>query len=205
MDIIKRFKNYISFNLIFNLFLIPFVICSFKRMKKISDNNDYFVILDDGLYIYNFEKSKCETITNLDKSIFYSNDEYNNIVITKNSNPDSNKIKIAALINQHLFVYSNNNINCDYKIIESLADNDHYIYPFYVKIDDYKLIIILYVEEEGLISSNYYIKVFEFENYLSIKNNEPKIKEHDDDYSNKLVCQFDSDELLIRKCQRNFY
>ena len=198
MDPIGNYKISIIFLIIFNSYLIPFTFCSFHNMKKISDIGDYFIILDNGLYIYNFEKSKCEKIRDLDKSIFNSNNEYNNILISKNSN--SNNIKIAALINQYLYVCSYNKLSCDYQFITSLVDKDHYIYPFDVIIDNYKLRIDLVKYKEGgfFSSSKYYIKAFEFENYSSIKYNEPNIKDHNDDYSNELICQFDSHESLIK-------
>ena len=164
MDPTGNYKISIIFLILFNSYLITFIFCSFHNMKKISDAGDYFIILDNGLYIYNFEKSNCEKIRDLDKSIFYSNDEYNNIIISNNYNSNSNEIKIASLINQHLYVYSYNNLNCDYKLITSLIDNNHYTYPFDIKIDNYKL-RINFVKYE----SKYYIKTFEFENYLSIK------------------------------------
>ena len=156
MDLNLGYKNIITFNFIFNLFLIPFVICSFKSMKKVSDNGDYFVILDKGLYIYNFEKSKCETITNFGKSIFESDDEYNNIVISKNINSNSKEIKIAALINQHLYVhtYNNSNKNIENILINDLKDENHYIFPFYVQIIDDKLKIYLLKYEKKIFYIN---------------------------------------------------
>ena len=45
--------------------------------------------------------------------------------------------------------------------------------------------------------SSYYITSFEFENYLSIKSNEPKIIEYDESFENKLNCQFDFDNSKI--------
>jgi len=139
MNAIKTYIFYIASIFLFNYNLI---MCSFQSIKKISDNGDFFVILDNGIYIYNFENYKCEKITDLNKAIFKENNE---IVISKNYNATSKETKIAALINQYLFIYTydNSKKNLTYIILESLVDVGETIFPFFVKIDNYKLTIYL--------------------------------------------------------------
>ena len=109
MNSIKTYIFYISSIFLFNYILFPLIFCSFQSIKKISDNGDFFVILDKGLYIYNFESYKCENIAGLNKSIFEENDEYNQIIISENYNISSKETKIATLINQYLYIYTYDN------------------------------------------------------------------------------------------------
>ena len=50
--------------LIIHLFLYSFNSNVFYNIEKISDNGDFLVVLNNGLYIYNFENYKCEKIKN---------------------------------------------------------------------------------------------------------------------------------------------
>ena len=190
MNVIKTHLFYVIFIFPFNIDFYPLIGCSFQSIKKKSDNGDYFVILDNGIYIYNYENCKCEKITDLNKSIIDQNGEYNQIIISKNYNITSKETKIAALINQYLYVYNYGNSinNFTYTKLESLVDSEKTIFPFYVKIDNCKLSInlITYKKQNLLPTNNYYIESFEFENYLSIKNNEPQIITFEDSFANKL-------------------
>ena len=64
--------GHIIISLIIHFYLYTFISCSIQRMKKISDDGDYFVILDSGICIYNFEKSTQINITIFNESIFKS-------------------------------------------------------------------------------------------------------------------------------------
>ena len=198
----ESFKNYFIFILTLNLLIIPFNICSFKSLKKISDDGDYFVILDNGLYIYNFEKSECESIMTIGNSIFNQNDENNYIIITKNINSNLNETKIAALINQYLYVckYDISINNCEYQSIQSLKDT----YPFYVHIDNFKLKIYSLIYKYKILVGKYLIESFDFANYSTIKKEDTQINECNEDYTNRPVCQFDNFNSLI-KCVYNYY
>ena len=103
--------SYIIIELIINFYLYPSISCKFRSMKKISEDGDYFIILDSGIYIHNFEKSKQINIKIFNESIFETNDEYNQIIISKNQDDNSNEIKIAALINHHLYIYTYDDSN----------------------------------------------------------------------------------------------
>ena len=70
--------------LIIHFYSYSFISCLLRSMKKISDDGDYFVILDNGLYLYNFEKLKKIKLTIFNKSPFKTKYEDNNIIISKN-------------------------------------------------------------------------------------------------------------------------
>jgi len=198
----SRFNIYINLYLVFHIFLFPFTICTFRDIKKISDNKDYLVILDSGFFIYNFEKAKCEKIHIFSQSPFEQDDNYNNFIISKNEISGSNEIKIAILINQHLYIYiyGNTNKNVENKILLSLVDSDHNIFPFYVRLINYKLIIYLMKYERRGISliKKYYIKSYNYNYYSSMTNIEPEIIEYDDSFMRKMNCLYDIFNSLIK-------
>ena len=187
-----KYKIYFLYFIIIELNIFSLITGSFQGIEKISDNDNFLVVLDNGLYIYDFENSKCEKVKDIDQSEFKGIDENNPIIISKNYNSVSKELKIAILINQHLYIYEYNNKTINYIKVESISNEN--INPFYIEIDSYKLKIKL-IE---LKSSKYYIKSFDFENYLSIKNSEPTKNSYEDNYSNKLQCQADTYNSLIK-------
>ena len=168
---------HIIVSLIINFYLNAFVSCSIQRMKKISDNGDYFVVLDSGLYIYNFEQSTQINITIFNEPIFETRDEYNQIIISKNEDDILNQTKIAALINYHLFIYTydDSNNKLEHLLIEQLKKQwySYYNYPFQVEIKNFS-VIIYFISRYSIINP-FKIQSLSFQNYLDIKNNEPKI------------------------------
>ena len=121
--------------------LIILYICSFLDLKKLSENEDYFVLLDNGLYSYNFENSKCHNIKELDSSILLNNNG-NNFISISNIYKNEQVTKIAALINQHLYIYSHDESNTKVENLDigSLVNNDQTIYPFNFRIENFQLI-----------------------------------------------------------------
>ena len=176
--------------------LFSFAICYFRSIKKISDDGNYFVISDNGLYIYNFENSECFTIKEID-----INNESDFFIISNIYKSNSGLIKIAALINQHLYVYTYDNLNknLEYFVIESLSKIRISQYSFDVFIDNYQLSIFL-IEKDGDENGRIYnIKTYNFENYASITNSEPVIKKHNSNLINfPDVCHFDNYNSLIK-------
>ena len=106
----KVYMLNIFFILIFIFSLFSFAICSFRSIKKISDDENYFVISDNGLYIYDFENSKCITIKEIDISNLINNNVHDSFIISNIYKSNSGLIKIAALINQYLYVYTYDNL-----------------------------------------------------------------------------------------------
>ena len=96
MLIPNGYHSYIILNFLFIFCLLSPSTCLFRKMKKISNNEDYLVILDNGLYIYNFEKSKHEIIFIFNQTIFEDNDKNNHIIISNNET--DNKIAVLLII-----------------------------------------------------------------------------------------------------------
>ena len=46
---------HIKNNFLLLFFLLPIISCLFHSLKKLSNDGDYLVVLDKGLYIYNFD------------------------------------------------------------------------------------------------------------------------------------------------------
>ena len=177
--------NIFILTFIFSLF--SFVICSFRSIKKISDDENYFVISDNGLYIYDFENSKCITIKEIDISNLINNNVHDSFIISNIYKSNSGLIKIAALINQHLYVYTYDNLNknLEYFIIESLSNIGNDQFTFSVLIDNHQLYIFLIEKDGDDTNRRYYsIKAYIFENYASIANSEPVINKYDSNLIN---------------------
>ena len=188
--------------LIIHFYLYTFISCSIQRMKKISDDGDYFIILDSGIYLYNFEKSTQINITIFNESIFDTNDAYNHIIISKNQDDISNEIKIGALINHHLYIYTydDSNNKLEYLLIEQLKDSRHLTHSFQVKINNASIIIVYLVASEYSVRPDK-IQSLSFQNYLDIKPNEPNIDIYFEEkylYNSYLFCQIDEYDSLIK-------
>ena len=131
--------------LIIHFYSYSSISCLLRSMKKISDDGDYFVILDNGLYLYNFEKSKKINLIIFNESVFKTNDEDNNIIISKNYDDILNETKISDLINHHLYIYTYNisNNKVDYLLIENLKNYFlHTHYSFNVEIKNFTVKIL---------------------------------------------------------------
>ena len=201
MHTIKKNKSFILF--IFIFYKITEINSSFQKLEKINEEGDYFVVLSNGLYIYNFEKISCEIIGSIENI----NNQNNKIITSKNINHKTNQTKIATLINQYLYVFTYDGISNNFEKIkiESLISYGDYlnngdnIYPFSVKINGYNLRIYYSLEDYDYILGSYYnIKSLNFINYSSIKVDEPKIKEENYFYLKPITCQFDSNNLIIK-------
>ena len=184
--------------LLFYLFLIhyAYALSSFLDIKKISTNGDYLILLDCGLYIYNYEKQKCEFIRDIKESNLNKKDINNNIIISKIENIKRNVIKITVLINEHLFIYTYPNKNVEYILLNSLVDKLHNIYPFIAQIDDDKLIINSIKYEYDFY---FHIKSYIYYNYLQTQNTNKSEKNIFSDFSNKKpFCLFDTYNKIIK-------
>ena len=168
---------------------------SFQKMQKISDNEGYLVVLDTGLYIYDFEKSNCRIIKNFTNKIINSNN--NNIAIPKNINT-----KIVVLINYHLYVYDmeNSNNEAEYKSLEDIFERN-VISTFYIQIENSQLILMNIIYESSI--TPYSVNSYMLEGYLSASNKNKIItKKLDDDYTYEIYCLYDTYNYLI-KCIYN--
>ena len=188
--------NCMNILIIFIFFLFCNIFCIFIEIEKISDNGDYFVVLDNGLYIYNFEKTKCKFIRDINESKFDENNINNNIIISKNKISGANEMKIALLINEHLYVYTYSETNemIEYVLLRDLVNNEHNIYPFNIQIDNYKLIINFISFEKNFLNNYFFIKSYDYQNYLQTEKNENK---YNDIFTKKPFCQFNNYYIKI--------
>ena len=165
-------------------------------MQKISDNEGYLVVLDTGLYIYDFEKSNCRIIKNFTNKIINSNN--NNIAIPKNINT-----KIVVLIDYHLYVYDKENSNneAEYKSLKNIFDNN-VISTFYIQIENSQLILMNIIINKRSLTTPYSVNSYLFEGYLSASNNNKITKKLNDDYAYEIYCLYDTYNYKI-KCIYN--
>ena len=77
----------------------------FIDIKKIPLHNTYFVVLDTGLYLYNFNNSECSIIHKFNSSVFRSSN--NKINLTELE--DNFNSYIFCLVNEFLFIFNSQN------------------------------------------------------------------------------------------------
>ena len=111
-------RNFLFFYLIFEL-LKNIVKCSaeFIDIKKVTIyDSTYFVVLDTGLYLYNFNTFDCALIHKFNNSV-YKNNPNNKFNITELT--DKYNYFIFCLVNEYLFIFNaHNNKTFSYKINE---------------------------------------------------------------------------------------
>ena len=104
----------------------------FKGIKKLSLNDNYFVALNTGLYLYNYNLLNRALITSFNSSV-YKND--NDIIIIKEL-IYNNYFYVICLVNKYLFLFNEkNNITNSF-----LIDEDDIIPSNYYDLLPYKVI-----------------------------------------------------------------
>ena len=113
----------------------------FIEIKKISLNDNYFVVLNLGLYIYSSDLFQCSLIESFNSSIYKSNED--KIIIKELK--EKNIYYIFCLVNEYLYIFNENNNNSfSYKldIIDTFYKNIYYdILPY--KNDNKKITFII--------------------------------------------------------------
>ena len=131
---------------------------SFVDIKKLSlYNNNYFVVLDSGLYFYNFNSLDGVLLYNFDSSIYRGSNDKVNITEFK----DENNLFIFCFVNEYLFIFNEyNNKTFDYKVNEiDTSKNIYYTLLIYKVEDDYLNFFIASSENPSkitLYSYNYF-------------------------------------------------
>jgi len=92
----------LSIILLFTFISLSTIKCQtyFKDIKKISFNNNYFVVLTDGFYLYNENLLNCTKIFCFNSSVYKNSDD--KIILTK-LEEESNSF-VLCLINKYLFM-----------------------------------------------------------------------------------------------------
>ena len=127
MSILKRInlKNAMIFSIYYSLFLIKecFAI-DFIEIKKLSLYDLYFVVLDTGLFLYDFKTPNCSIIQSFNSTVYKS---YSNKIKLYELQQKNNSY-IFCLVNEYLFIYDEiNNHMISYKL-NKLRNNLYYYY-----------------------------------------------------------------------------
>ena len=160
---------------------------TFIDMKKLSIRDNYFVVLDSGLYLYNFNTLNCSLIHEFN-NIEYKNSD-NNILI--NELYYSYKAYIFCLVNEYLFIFNEKTFTLlNYKINEiSLFTNNFYnILPYNIQNNNISFIIVF-----NNASTNLFFYLYNFN--LNEGINEPKI----------ITFNNMNNENKMIKCEINYY
>ena len=117
----------------------------FKDIIKLSLYEKYFVVLNNGLYLYNYNLLICANIISFDSSsILNSNDK---IITTKLV--DENNFYILCLINRLLYIFNEQtNKTISYQINNDDMSNDNYYNLLPYKIQNNILDIIIFVNKD---------------------------------------------------------
>ena len=145
----------ISIILLFTLISLNNIKCTtyFKDIKKIAFNNNYFVVLTDGLYLYNHNLLNCSKIFCFNSTIYKNSDD--KIILTK-LEEKSNSF-ILCLINKYLFIYNAKKNRIKYHLLNDIAiirDNYCNIMPY--KISGNFLSFVLVLSKKNTANLNFY-------------------------------------------------
>ena len=126
----------------------------FFDLIKVPFHNNYFVILNTGLFLYNFETFDCALLYSFNDSIIRNSN--NKINITDLI--DENYLYILSLVNEYLFVFNiNNNRTYCYKINNIDFAGNYYYNIMGYKAQKYNIsFIIAYHKEESKLNFYYY-------------------------------------------------
>ena len=134
-------KNIIIIELYFMFILIK-TLSTDIDIKKLSFNNDYFVILITGLYLYDSNFKHCSLIHQFTEQE-YINNQTNKIDIAELYNEQ--KAYIFCLVNEYLFILDEYTYQLfDYQINEIIPFNDYYydFLPYKIENNNISFIIV---------------------------------------------------------------
>ena len=155
----------------------------FKGIKKLSFNDNYFVVLNTGLYLYNYNLLNCALITSFNSSV-YKNE--NDIIFFKEL-VYNNQYYIFCMVNKYLFLFNEkNNITNSFLIDEDDIIPSNYYELLLYKVIDKKIQFFIYLNKTEYSSS--YITLFYYKISLETSKME-KIDSYILEYNiiNKLV------------------
>ena len=160
----------------------------FIDLKKLYSCDSYFVVLDTGLYLYDFNNFECSFIHQFNQ-IEYRIDSNNNIILVELFY--TYKAYIFCLVNEFLFIYNEYTyklLNYSIKEIINFKDDDYYnIMPY--KIENNNIYFIIAYNND---TTNLFFYFYHFN--LNIGLIEPKIILFIDmNIQNKMIrCQINS-------------
>ena len=139
----------------------------FRDIKKIhlNDNDHYFVVFTDGLYLYNYNLLDCVKLFNFNSTVYQGSDDI--IILTKLEN--ENGSYILCLINKYLFIYNINHKALNYYLLDDIdisKDNYCNLMPYNINNNNPNFFIVLY--KKGTKTLNFYC--YDFNNANKILN-----------------------------------
>ena len=127
----------------------------FLDLKKLSLYDSYFIILDTGLYLYDFNNFNCSLIYQFNNNE-YRGDPNNKIILTELYY--TYKAYIFCLVNEYLFLYSENTYKLfNYKIEDIInlnSDINYNIMPY--KIENNKICFIFALNKDRNLFFSFY-------------------------------------------------
>ena len=190
-----KLKNVIIIEIYYILILIKVSFAGeFIDLKKLSSSDSYFIILDTGLYVYDFQNTPDCCLIHQFNISEYSGGSINNITLSELYY--TYKAYIFCLVNEFLFIYNEyTNKLYNYKINEivNFNDDDYYnIIPY--KIENNKISFIIAYNND---TTNLFFYFYNFNSNESIiKSKEIIFK--DMNIQNKMVrCQINSFSTFI--------
>ena len=134
--------NFIIIYLYYILLSIKIVLGNvFIDIKKLSLSDSYFVVLDSGLYLYNFNTLDCSIILSFNSTVYRSS---NDKIILNELNGDYNSY-ILCLVNEYLFVFSEFTYKLVYNKIDDIItfNMDYYnIIPYQIENNNIRFITL---------------------------------------------------------------
>ena len=120
--------NYITYISITFYYLLNFVIelneAKFQKIKKLSSSGDYFIILDNGLFIYNSDFTEKTTIYSFNNNQkISSNEDSTNTIITELKNNDDTYI--ICLAKKYVYLYDDSNKKIYNYYLSKLSEEDY--------------------------------------------------------------------------------
>ena len=132
----------------------------FIDLKKLSSSNSYFIILDTGLYIYDFNNILDCCLIHQFNINEYREDTNNSILLSELNY--IYKAYIFCLVNENLFIYNeytNKLLNYNIKEIVNFYDDDYYnIMPY--KLEDNNISFIIAYNND---STNLFFYFYNFD------------------------------------------
>ena len=192
----SHFRKLIIIYLYYILLPIKIVLGDlFIDIKKLSVSDSYFVVLDKGLYLYNFNNFNtldCSIILSFNSTVYRNSSDK---IILNELNDDYNSF-ILCLVNEYFFIFNEkNNKTNSYKMNDIIPQNKKYydLLPFKLESNNMSLIFVFYNDASKLIFHFYSFSLTDGINEpIEISFDNIKIKNY------KISCQIDSYLSMIR-------
>ena len=128
----------------------------FQDIIKLSKEDDYFVILSSGFYLYNYNLLGCSRILSFNSTIYKNS---NNAIILKKIEDDHN-LYVLSLVNNYLFIFDfHKNKFISFNLNDIDASKESYCNLMPYKIQNNNIIFIIVTTKDS--DLNFYIYDFD--------------------------------------------